>query len=57
MTDLRRRMLEELQRRNFSQTTIKTYLRVIEDLAGYFGKRPHRLTGSSRYKEVPNERK
>jgi hypothetical protein len=43
MTDLRRRMLEELQRRNFSETTIKTYLRVVEDFAGYFGKRPDRL--------------
>ena len=26
MTDLGQRMLEELQRRNFSETTIKTYL-------------------------------
>lgn len=43
MTDLRRRMLEELQRRNFSETTIKTYLRVVEDFARYFGKRPDRL--------------
>jgi integrase/recombinase XerD len=43
MTDLRQRMLEELQRRNFSETTIKTYLRVVEDFARYFGKRPDRL--------------
>src|SRR5262249_44040351 len=43
MTDLRVRMLEELQRRNFSETTIKTYLRVVEDFAQYFGKRPDRL--------------
>jgi len=47
MTDLRRRILEELQRRNFSETTIKTYLRVIEDFAQYFGKRPDR--GSTKY--------
>jgi len=43
MTDLGQRMLEELQRRNFSETTIKTYLRVVEDFARYFGKRPDRL--------------
>ena len=43
MTALRRRILEELQRRNFSETTIKTYLRVVEDFARYFGKRPDRL--------------
>jgi site-specific recombinase XerD len=43
MTELRKRMLEELQRRNFSKTTIKTYLRVVEDFARYFGKRPDRL--------------
>jgi site-specific recombinase XerD len=43
MTDLRQRMLEELQRRNFSETTIKTYVRVVEDFARYFCKRPDRL--------------
>lgn len=44
MTDLRRQMLEELQRRNFSPNTIQTYLRVIEDFARHFGSRPDRLT-------------
>jgi site-specific recombinase XerD len=43
MTQLRQRMLEELQRRNFSETTIETYLRVVEDFTRYFGKRPDRL--------------
>ena len=43
MNDLRQRMLEELQRRNFSETTIKTYLHVVEDFAEYFGKRPDQL--------------
>src|SRR5262245_1476363 len=44
MTDLRKRMLEELQRRNYSTTTTQYYLRIVERFARFFGKRPDRLT-------------
>ena len=40
MIPLKRRMLEELQRRNYSQNTVTTYIHAIEDYARYFGKSP-----------------
>ena len=36
MTHLRQKMLDELQRRNYSQNTIYTYLRAVEDLLQAF---------------------
>src|ERR1700684_1234543 len=36
-------MLEEIQRRNFSQTTVKSYLRVVEDFARCFHCPPDQL--------------
>ena len=36
MTQLRQMVLDELQRRNYAPITIKQYLRIIDDFAGYF---------------------
>jgi integrase/recombinase XerD len=36
-------MLEEIQRRNFTESTRRAYVRVIEDFARYFHRRPDRL--------------
>ena len=43
MTRLRKMMLEELQCRNYSQHTIRHYIRTVEDFARRFNCRPDRL--------------
>src|SRR5712692_11854407 len=43
MTDLRKLMLEELARRNYSQETVRAYVAAVEDFARYFHRRPDRL--------------
>jgi integrase/recombinase XerD len=43
VTRLRKMMLEELQRRNFFQHTIRYYIRTVEDFARHFNRAPDRL--------------
>ncbi len=43
MTRLRKMMLEELQRRNYAETTIRSYIRTVEDFARRFNSAPDRL--------------
>ncbi len=43
MTRLRKKMLEELRRRNYAPTTIKNYLGTVEDFTKHFGRPPDQL--------------
>lgn len=43
MTHLRKMMLEELERRNYTAGTIRHYLRSVEKFAQHFGKSPDKL--------------
>src|SRR5271167_3611985 len=43
MTRLRKMMLEELQRRNYAETTTRHYIRTVEDFARRFNRPPDRL--------------
>ena len=43
MTHLRKMMLEELQRRNYAETTIRSYIRIVEDFSQRFHRPPDRL--------------
>src|SRR5882724_9759251 len=44
MTHLRKIMLEELERRNYAETTINCYIQTVEDFARYFRRPPNQLT-------------
>ena len=43
MTRLRKMMLEELQRRNYAQTTAEAYIHALQDFAQYFHRPPDQL--------------
>jgi hypothetical protein len=43
VTHLRQMMVDELQRRNYSPSTIRSYIHAAEDFAKYFGRSPYRL--------------
>jgi integrase/recombinase XerD len=43
VTHLRKLMLDELQRRNYAQNTVRAYIHAIEDFAKYFYRSPDRL--------------
>jgi site-specific recombinase XerD len=43
VTQLRKKMLEELQRRNYSHRTAKTYVRIVREFATYFHQPPDKL--------------
>ena len=43
MTHLRQIMLEELKRRNYADSTIRSYLHAVEHFRRYFHRRPDQL--------------
>ena len=43
MIHLRQQTLDELQRRNYSQSTVRSYIYAVEDFAKYFHRSPERL--------------
>ena len=43
MTHLRKLMLEELQHRNYAQSTVEAYTRALRDFANYFHLPPDQL--------------
>jgi integrase/recombinase XerD len=43
VTHLRELMLQELQRRNYSQTTVRSYIKIVADFAKYFQRPPDQL--------------
>ncbi|MBV8834154.1 MAG: phage integrase N-terminal SAM-like domain-containing protein [Acidobacteriaceae bacterium] len=51
MTHLRELMLQELQRRNYSQTTVTGYIKTVADFAKYFQKPPDQL-GSDEIRHI-----
>jgi len=59
MTELRRRMIEELQLRNYSANTIEVYIRCVAKFDQHFGRSPERLGPEhiQQYQLFPVQRK
>jgi integrase/recombinase XerD len=60
MTPLRKKMIEEMQLRRFSENTQESYLRSVTGLAGHYGISPDMITGDqlkSYFLFLANERK
>src|ERR1700758_5618613 len=43
VTRLRQRMLDELQRRNYSSNTVRSYIHAVEEFSKYFRRSPDQL--------------
>lgn len=43
MTQLHKMMLEELQRRNYSKNTTRSYLQIVRDFAKHFNQPPDQM--------------
>jgi integrase/recombinase XerD len=54
MTHLRKMMLEELQRRNYAENTIRSYIRIVEDFSRRFHRSPESL-GPEHIREYQSE--
>ena len=54
MTRLRKMMLEDLQRRNYAETTISSYIRIVEDFSRRF-QRPPDCLGPKHIREYQSE--
>jgi integrase/recombinase XerD len=51
VTQLRKKMLEEIQHRNYSHGTARTYVRIVRDFAEYFHQ-PRTNSGPSKFGSI-----
>jgi len=54
VTHLRKMMLEDLQRRNYAENTIRSYIRIVKDFSRRFQRSPERL-GPKHIREYQSE--